>query len=373
MKRKILFAILLVLLIFGTLAGIKVFQIRKLIATGKAFIPPAETVSVAVAHEESWQDSLPAVGSIAAVQGVMLTPEIGGTVSEILIESGATVAKGDVIFKLDASNEEAQLRALEAQVELWKLDADRARQLWTAKAVSKAELDAAESTLKAGVANADALRSTIAKKNISAPFAGQLGYRQIYLGQFVDKGKALISVQSLSPLVGNFTLPQQELARLKTGMTVRLTLDTYPGKHFDGVLSTINPDLDPVTHSLGLQATFDNSEQLLRAGMFARFAVQLPGDEKVLAVPATSILSAPYGDSVYVIEPTTNGAGGLVVRQQIIRTGRAYGDFVSVQKGLKPGDRVVNAGLFKLRNGMSVVENNELKPKAAAQPRPPNS
>lgn len=371
MKRKILFAVLLVLVIFGTLAGIKVFQIRKLINTPWA-IPP-ETISTAVVHEEHWQDSLPAVGSIAAVQGVMLTPEIGGTVSEILIESGATVAKGDVIFKLDASNEEAQLRALEAQVELWKLDADRARQLWTAKAVSKADLDSAESTLKAGVANADALRSTIAKKNISAPFAGQLGYRQIYLGQFVDKGKALISVQSLSPLVGNFTLPQQELARLKTGMTVRLTLDTYPGKHFDGTLTTINPDLDPVTHSVGLQATFDNAGELLRAGMFAKFEVLLPGDQKVLAVPATAVLSAPFGDSVFVVEPTTNSPAGLAVRQQFIRTGRAFGDYVSVETGLKAGERVVNAGLFKLRNGMGVVENNDLKPKAAEQPRPPNS
>ena len=371
MKRNIILAIVLVLVIFGALAGIKVFQIRKLIHT--PWKVPAETVSTAIVHEEHWQDSLPAVGSIAAVQGVTLTPEIGGTVSEILIDSGATVAKGDVIFKLDASNEEAQLRALEAQVKLWKLDADRARQLWTAKAVSQADLDAADSTLKAGVANADALRSTIAKKTIRAPVAGRTGYRQINLGEFVDKGRALISVQSLSPLVGNFTLPQQELARLKTGLTVRLTADAFPGKHFDGTLTTINPDLDPVTHSVGLQATFDNAEELLRAGMFARFEVLLPGDQKVLAVPATAVLSAPFGDSVYVVEASTNSPAGLVVRQQFIRTGRAFGDFVSVETGLKAGERVVNAALFKLRNGMSVVENNDLKPKTAEQPRPPNS
>ena len=373
MKKKIFIAVIIVVVVFVTLAGTKVLQIGKLIGSGKDFVPPPETISTAVAHDEQWPDSLTAVGSVAAVQSVMLTPEIAGTVSQIVIESGTVVAKGDLIMRLDASTEEAQLRALEAQVELWKLQAGRARQLWAGKAASQAELDSAEATYKQGAANADAIRATIEKKTIRAPFAGSTGFRQVYLGQFVDKGKPLISVQSFTPLVGNFSLPQQELARLKTGMVVRLTVDAFPDKHFDGTLSTINPDLDPVTRSVGLQATFDNAELLLRSGMFARFEVMLPGNEPVLAIPATSILSAPYGDSVYVVENSTNATGGLVVRQQFIRTGRAYGDFVSVQAGLKAGDRVVNAGVFKLRNGMSVVENNDLKPKAAQQPRPPNS
>lgn len=373
MKTKIIPAVIIVLAVFAGLAGTKTLQIMKLISFGKSFVPPPETVSTAVAHEEKWADSLPAVGSVAAVQGVMLTPEITGTVSEILIDAGSVVAKGDVIMRLDSSTETAQLRAIEAQIALWKVQAARAHQLWAVKAISQDDLDATEATLKQGEANADAIRATIEKKTIRAPFAGSTGYRLVNLGEAVDKGRALMSVQSFSPLVGNFSLPQQELARLATGMVVRLTVDTFPGKFFDGILTTINPDLDPVTRSVGLQATFLNDEKLLRAGMFARFEVFLPGEENVLAIPATSVLSAPYGDSVFVVEPSTNAAGGLVVRQQLIRTGRARGDFVSVEAGLKPGERVVNAGLFKLRNGMGVVENNDLKPNVAEHPRPPNS
>jgi membrane fusion protein (multidrug efflux system) len=373
MKRKIFLAVIIVLVIFGALAGIKALQISKLVAAGKAFAPPPETISSAVAHEEKWQDSLTAVGSISAVQGITIAPEIPGTVSEIAFESGAIVAKDALLLRLDTSSEAAQLRAIEAQVELWELNANRARQLWTNSAISKADLDAAESTLKEGKANADVIRTTIEKKTIRAPFAGRTGIRQVNLGEFIDKARPIVSLQSLSPLFGDFSLPQQEFARLKVGMKVRVSTDTFPDRRFDGVLTAINPDLDPVMRSVRVQATFENAEQLLRAGMFARFEVLLPGEENVLAIPATSILSAPYGDSVYVIEPATNMAGGLVVRQQFVRTGRAFGDFVSVQTGLKAGERVVNSGLFKLRNGMSVMENNDLKPKTAEQPRPPNS
>ncbi len=371
--KKIILAVIIVIIVFVALAGTKGLQIFTLVSAGKSFAPPPETISTAIAHDEQWPDSLTAVGSVAAVQGVMLTPEVAGTVSQIIIESGTVVAKGDLIMRLDASTEEAQLRALEAQVELWKLEAARERQLWAAKATSKADLDSAEAALAQGLANADALRATIAKKSIRAPFAGSTGFRQINLGEAVDKGKALISVQSFSPLVGNFSLPQQQIGRLKVGMVVRLTVDTFPDKHFDGTLTTINPDLDPVTRSVGLQATFENPDSLLRSGMFARFEVMLPGEENVLTIPATSVLSAPYGDSVYVVEASTNAPGALVARQQFVSIGRARGDFVSVQKGLKAGQRVVNSGLFKLRNGMGVVENNDLKPKTDEKPRPPNS
>lgn len=177
-------------------------------------------------------------------------------------------------------------------------------------------------------------------------------------------------------MYAEFSLPQQELARLKTGMRVRVTTDAYPGRTFEGKLTAINPDLDAQTRSVGLQATFENPEQLLRPGMFARVEVLLPEEQTVLAVPATSVLSAPYGDSVYVIESKPgkdNGKAGLVVRQQFVRTGSARGDFVSVESGLKPGERIVSAGIFKLRNGMSVIENNDLAPKNDLAPRPSDS
>lgn len=370
--KKILGVIIVVVVVAG-LAGVKVLQISKLVAAGKAFVPPPEAISSATAHEEKWQDTLTAVGSISAVQGTMLAPEVAGTVSEIAFESGAVVAKGDLLVRLDTSAEEAQLRAIEAQVELWALNAGRTRQLWTNNAISKAELDTAEATLKQGQANADAIRTTIEKKTIRAPFAGRTGIRQVNLGEFIDKAKPIVSLQSLTPVYGDFSMPQQNLSELKAGMKVRSVVDAFPGKKFEGVLTAINPDLDPVTRSVRVQATFENAEQLLRPGMFARMEVLLPGEENVLAIPATAVLSAPFGDSVYVIEPSTNAAGGLVVRQQFVRIARTRGDFVNVATGLKPGERVVSSGIFKLRNGMSVVESNELSPKSAEKPKPSDS
>jgi membrane fusion protein, multidrug efflux system len=376
MKTKIAIGIVIALVVTGTLAGVKTLQIKKLIEGGKAFVQPPESVSSVVAREEKWQSTLTAIGSVTAVQGVTVNPDLPGIVREIAFESGAVVAKGDLLVKLDTSSEQAQLRALEAQEELARLNLARERTLRGQNMVSQSELDTAEATLKQSQANADALRTAIEKKTIRAPFAGRLGLRMVNLGQYLDTGKPIVSLQSLEPVYVEFTLPQQELAPLKTGMRVSVTTDTYPGRRFEGKLTAITPQLDPSTRSVGLQATLDNPDQFLRPGMFARVEVFLPDDQKVLAIPATAVLSAPYGDSVYVIEPSpaTNGApAGLVVRQQFVRVGQPHGDFLNVESGLKPGERIVSAGIFKLRNGMAVTENNELKPKNDLAPRPSDS
>ena len=376
MIRKILLAVFIVVVVLGGLAGVKALQIKKLMDSGKDFTPPPESVSSALVQEQKWQGTLTAIGSITAVQGVTVSPEIAGLIREITFESGAVVAKGDLLVRLDTSLEEAQLRALVAQEELAKLNLTRERTLRSQNMVSQAELDTAEATLKQTQGNADAIRATIQKKTIRAPFAGRLGIRLVNLGQYIDTGKPIVSLQSLTPVYAEFSLPQQELARLKTGMIVRVTTDTYPGREFEGTLTAINPDLDQSTRSVGLQATFANPDQLLRPGMFARAEVLLPEEQPVLVIPATAVLSAPYGDSVYVIESKPgkdNGKPQLVVRQQFIRTGQARGDFVSVQSGLKVGERIASAGVFKLRNGMAVIENNELAPKAEVAPRPSDS
>jgi membrane fusion protein (multidrug efflux system) len=376
MIRKLSIAVVLVLLVVGGLGAVKTLQFKSLIAAGKSYVPPPESVSSAPVREEKWQGTLTAIGSVTAAQGVTVTPEIAGTVRQIAFESGAVVAKGDLLLRLDNSSEEAQLRALEAQEELARLNLARDRSLRDQNMISQSQLDAAESTLKQTQGNADNIRATIAKKTIRAPFAGHLGLRLVNLGQYLEAGKPIVSLQSLTPVYADCSLPQQELARLKTGMSVRVSTDAYPGRQFDGTLAAINPDLDPQTRSVGLRAAFDNPDLSLRPGMFVRVEVLLPEEQPVLAIPATSVLSAPYGDSVYVIEPkagNTNGQPQLVVRQQFIRPGRARGDFVSVESGLKPGQRVVSSGIFKLRNGMSVIENNDLVPKSDLAPRPSDS
>ena len=372
MKRNIATAIFIVLLVLGGLAGVKTLQFRQLMAAAQSFAQPPASVSSAVVRAEKWQDTLTAIGSVAAVQGVTLTPDIPGTVREIAFESGAVVSKGDLLVRLDTSSEEAQLRAIEAQVELARLNLARMRSLRTDNMVSQSDLDTAEATMKQNQANADAIRATIEKKTIRAPFAGRLGIRLINLGEYLDTGKPIVSLQSLSPIYADFSLPQQELARLKTSLRVRVTTDTYPDRQFDGILTTINPALDQTTRSVGLQATFANPDQLLRPGMFIRAEVLLPEEQSVLVIPATAVLSAPYGDSVYVIEskPGPDGKPALIVRQQLIRTGLARGDFLSVESGLKPGDRIVSSGIFKLRKDMAVVENNSLTPKSETSPHP---
>ena len=376
MIRKVLIAVFVVLVVGGTLAGVKTLQIRTLMAAGKSYASPPESVSSVLAREEKWQGTITAIGSVTAVQGVTVTPELAGIIHEIAFESGAVVAKDALLVRLDTSTEEAQLHALEAQEELARLTLARERSLRSQNMVPQSELETAEATLKQTQGMADATRAIIQKKTIRAPFAGRLGIRLVNLGQYLDTGKPIVSLQSLTPIYADFSLPQQELARLQTGMRVRLTTDAYPGRQFDGTLTAINPDLDPQTRSVGLQATFENADQLLRPGMFARVEVLLPEERAVLVVPATSVLSAPYGDSVYVIESKPgkdSGKAELVVRQQFIRTGSARGDFVSVETGLKPGERIVSAGIFKLRNGMSVIENNELSPKNELAPRPSDS
>ena len=372
MKRKIFVGLGIVVAVLIVLAGIKFFQIRKLMATPSP--TEMETISSAVAHEETWQDTLSAIGSVDPQNGVTLAPEIAGTVVQIAVPDGATVAKGDLLIKLDTSSEEAQLRAAQAQADWAKVTAERDEKLREGNTVSQSELDQAEAALKQAQANADAIQAVIDKKTIRAPFAGRLGIWQVNVGASVDARRALVSLQSLTPLYVDFSLPQQNLSQLKTGLTVQVTSDTYPGQKFEGVLTAINPDLDATTRSVPLRATFENADQLLRPGMFVRVEVELPDVKPVLAIPSTAILSAPYGDSVFLIEPQVAGSvTNLVVQQKFVRTGRSHGDFISVESGLQPGDRVATAGIFKLHNGVSVQENNEDTPQPSLSPKPSDS
>ena len=374
MIRRIIIGIFIVAVVFIVLAGVKTLQIRTLIAFASSFAPPPETIASAPATEENWPDVLPAVGSVNAVQGVTVSPEIAGKIVEIDFESGATANKGDLLIKLDDSSEQAQLRAIQAQVELSKLNIERQRKLRQDNTISQSELDSAEAELKQNQANADAIQATIDKKNVRAPFTGKLGIRLVNLGEQLDIGKGIVSLQALDPVFVDFNLPQQALAHLHNGLQIKVTTDVYPGTNFTGELFAINPDLDVATRSVRLRTKIGNADEMLRPGMFVQAEVVLADQRKVLAIPATAVLSSPDGDSVYLVEDqSTNGVSKLVVQQKLIRTGISHGDFISVEAGLKAGDRVVTAGVFKLRSGMTVLENNDAAPKPSASPTPPNS
>ncbi len=365
-----------VIIVFVLLAGIKVLQITTLISTSKKMVPPPTTVASATVERADWQPMLTAVGSITPVQGAMISAEVAGTVSEVVFQSGAPVKKGDVLLKLDTSAEEAQLRSAEADLQLAKNDFDRAKDLAARKVISKAEFDSAQSRFAQKQAAVDNMRSAIDKKQIRALYDGVAGIRAVNPGQMVKAGDPLVTLQGLDQVFVDFSLPQQAIGELKSGLEVKVTTDAIPGREFVGKLTAVNSAIDMSTRTLSLQATLDNPDHALRAGMFARVSVLLPQKVPTLFVPATAVLYAPYGNSVFVIEKThddKSGKDALTLRQQFVRTGETRGDFVAITDGVKQGQQIVSAGVFKLRNGMPVVIDNKLAPTPQLSPKPSDS
>ncbi len=356
------------------IVGIKALQIGKMMTT-KMEMPPT-TVSSATVKEEDWAPTLSAVGSISAVQGAVVSSELGGVVSQIAFENGRTAKKGDLLVQLDASAEEALLRSAEAEAELARQDLERTRGLASQKVLSKAELDAAQSKFNRLNAVVDQMRSNIRKKTIIAPFDGQLGIRQVNVGQMINAGQQVVPLTSLDRVFADFALPQQYLGQLTPGLEVQVTTDALHGRVFNGKLTAINSMVDSSTRNITLQATLENPDHALRPGMFAKAEVTLPEKHKTLVVPGSAISYAPFGDSVFVIDKKKDektGKESQVIRQQFVRVGEARGDFVAITQGLKAGDMVVSTGVFKLRNGMTVTINNDLAPKPQVNPNPVDS
>jgi membrane fusion protein (multidrug efflux system) len=356
------------------IVGIKGLQIGKMMST--PMVTPPTTVASATVKEEDWAPVLSAVGSISAVQGAVVSSELAGVVSQIAFENGGTAKKGDLLVQLDASAEEALLRSAEAEAELARQDLERTRGLASQKVVSKAELDAAQSKFNRMNAVVDQMRSNIRKKTIIAPFDGQLGIRQVNVGQMINAGQQVVPLTSLDPVFADFALPQQHLGQLKPGLEVHITTDALPGRVFSGKLTAINSMVDSSTRNITLQATLESPDHALRPGMFAKAEVTLPEKHKTLVVPGSAISYAPFGDSVFVIDKTKDEKSGKesqVIRQQFVRVGEARGDFVAITQGLKAGEVVVGTGVFKLRNGMTVTINNDLAPKPQINPNPVDS
>jgi len=354
--------------------GVKALQIGKMMSMPQTM--PPTTVSSTSVKEEDWAPRLTAVGSVSAVQGAVVSAELAGVVSEINFENGAVAKKGEVLMKLDASQEEALLRSAEAESQLAKTDLERSRDLAMKKVVSSAELDSAQSKFRRLNAVVDQVRSSIAKKTLIAPFDGQLGIRQVNVGQMINAGQQVVPLTSLDPVFADFALPQQYLGQLTPGLEVHVTTDAIPGRVFNGKLTAINSMVDSSTRNITLQATLDNSDHALRPGMFAKAEIMLPEKHKALVVPGSAISYAPFGDSVFVIEKKKDEKTGKetqAIRQQFVRVGEARGDLVAISQGLKAGETIVSTGVFKLRNGMAVTINNDLAPNPQANPKPIDS
>ncbi len=372
--RSVTLAICLLIAIGGFVFGIKILQIGKMMST--PMVMPPTTVSSAVVKEEDWAPTLSAIGSVSAVQGAVVSTELGGVVAEIDFQSGGVAKKGDVLMRLDSSAEEAQLHTAEADLELAKANLERERDLAARKVVSKQELDTAQSTFGQKQGAVDNMRSFITKKQVRAPFDGMLGIRQVNVGQMINSGQQVVQLTALDRVYVDFALPQQNLPQLAAGYEARVHADSLPGREFKGKVTAINSMVDNVTRNISLQATFDNPDHELHPGMFVKVEVILPNKSKTLVIPGSAVSYAPYGNSVFVIDkkkdPKT-GKESQSLRQAFVRIGEARGDFVAVTEGLKAGDVVVSTGVFKLRNGMPVVINNDLAPKPQLNPRPIDS
>lgn len=376
MKKRIFLTVLGLLLLVGALGGVKGLQIGRMMAQGSQFAPPPETVTAAPVTADEWEARITAVGTLEAVQGVTVTAEQTGKVVRIAFEPGGTVAAGDLLVQQDTSTEEAQLRAAEAAADLARTNRERTAALLAKNTISRSEFDSFDAQYKQAAAQADSVRAAIAKKTIRAPFAGRLGIRLVNLGQIINEGEPIVSLQSLDPIFVNFLLPQQQLAAIAPGLTVRIATDNPGASEVEGRITAINPQVDPATRNIRVQATVANPGERLHPGMFVNVAVVLPEATPVLAIPATAVLYAPYSDSVFVLEEAKDektGAPATVVRQQFVRLGERRGDFVAALEGVKEGERVVSTGVFKLRNGQAVVVDNTLAPAFTLTPRPADS
>lgn len=372
MKKRIIFTIIGLLVLIGVLAGIKALQIGAMVDQGKRFVPPPETVSTALVTGESWETALTAVGSLNAVQGVTLAAELAGKVAAIAFEPGSSVRKGDLLLRQDTSSEEAQLPGAVAQLNLTRANLKRADQLFSDGIISRADHDSAVANADQARAPVDNIRAAIAKKTIRAPFSGRLGIRLVNLGQMLREGDPIVSLQALDPIFVDFSLPQQDLSQVRPGLPVRVTGDALPGETLQGRITAINSQVDADTRNVRVQATVSNRSERLRPGMFVNVAVGLPVRQRVLAIPATAVLYAPYSDSVFVVEEGKDKKGKQL-RQQFVRLGTKRGDFVAVTDGLKAGEAVVSTGVFKLRNGQAVVVDNRIAPNFQQAPRPENN
>lgn len=373
MAKRMFLMLAIVVAFIAIIGGYKFMQIKAMMS--QSYQAPPEAVTTVVARPETWDATLNAIGTVAAAQGVTVSADLPGVVSEIDFDSGRAVNKGDVLVRLDTKQERAQLAAADAQVTWSKLSLDRAQDM-TAKGIAAQEvLDRAAAEYKQAAARVGEIRATIERKTVRAPFSGVLGIRQVNLGQYLAGGAAIVSLQALRPAYVNFSVPQQEIGKLPIGASVAVTSDALGGATESGTIKALESVIDEATRNVRVQAVFDNASGKLRPGMFVETRLARGAASNVITLPASAISYAPFGDSVFIVENVKGPDGKTFkgVRQQFVKLAGTRGDQVGVVSGVKPGEEVVSSGVFKLRPGAAVVVNNSVQPSNNAKPKPEDS
>jgi membrane fusion protein (multidrug efflux system) len=378
--KYLIFFVVLLVLFLALVAGfgfVKFSQIQGFITMAKsgAFEPPPTAVTTDVAKRTEWQPTLESVGTVTAVNGVTVSTDLAGIVRQIAFESGSKVREGDLLVHLDTTQEEAQLHSAEAQRDFAAVSLKRDKDLVEKHAISQSDYDNADAVFRQNQASVDQFKALIARKTLRAPFDGVAGIRQVNLGQYLKEGDMVVTLQAFDPIYVNFSLPQQDLSKLILGEPVQLRVDAFPDQTFSGKITAINSLVDQTTRNVQIQATFTNSDFRLRPGMFAKVSVILSAKQNVVAIPATAIHYAPYGDSIFVVSELKDPQGKEYkgVKEQFIKTGQSRGDMIAVVSGLKPGDEVVTSGVFRLKSGAHVKVNNQVKPGSDLAPNPADS
>ena len=335
--------------------------------------PAGMQVKTQVAKTVQWQPYLQGIGSVAAINGVNISPQLAGTVVRIAFDSGTKVKANDLLVQFDISQEQAQLALATAKRDLARLTLDRDRNLLATQTISQSELDTAEANFRQAQGSVEEAQAIIEKKTIRAPFDGVAGIRQINLGQYVNPGQALVTLQAFNPVYVNFMLPQENLGDIAIGGRVEVLVDASPRDVFTGQVTAINSEVDQTTRYIQVQATVPNQDHRLRPGMFAKVNLITGAERTVVAIPDSAVNYAPYGNSVFIVSDMTgtDGKSFKGVKQQFVRLGQTRGDMISVTSGVKPGDEVVTTDVFRLRNGAAVNIGAPSSPEGRGEPATP--
>jgi multidrug efflux system membrane fusion protein len=361
---------LLLALLVGGLVGFNAFRshmIAQFFANNK---PPPASVTVAEAKSEVIPNLLTAVGDLAAVHQVNVTSDVSGRIIDIMFTPGATVTAGSPLVQLFDAPEQGDLASFKAQAVGAQLALDRAKQLAARQFGPQSTVDAAQVTYdqaNAGIAKTEAI---ISQKLVRAPFDGELGVRHVEVGQFLTAGTQIVTLTDLSTLYANFTVTEKDSAALKVGQIVRIAVDAYPGRTFEGKITTIEPQIATDTRNIRVQATLDNPDHILKPGMFATTTVVLPDKPAVVTVPETAVDYTLYGDSVFLIteKKEDDGKTSLTAVRTFVRTGNRVNGRAEILSGLKAGDRVVAVGQLKLQSGAAVAISTDAPPPIPANP-----
>jgi membrane fusion protein (multidrug efflux system) len=379
--KKFIVAFLLMLVVVAVIYfGLGYFKVNQImgfvqLAKSGAFAPPPTAVTTTVAEKSQWQPSLETIGTVAAINGVTISTDLAGIVSKIAFESGSQVKAGDLLVQLNTDQEQAQLAQAEAQRDFTQITFTRNEGLLAKRTVSQSDFDSAVAQFHQAQATVDQFKALIARKTLRAPFSGVVGIRQINLGQYLNTGDAVVTLQSFDPIYVNFNLPQQNLSQVTVGQPVEVTLDAYGDKVFTGKITAINSLVDQNSRNVQIQATLPNSETQLRPGMYAKVKVVLPDAQEVIAIPSSSIHYAPYGDSVFVVSEMKSEDGKTYkgVKEQFVKLGQSKGDLTAILSGVNPGDELVTSGVFRLRSGAAIIVNNKSAPGSEISPNPSDS